>query len=253
MKKILIITFAFISICFSGCIVVNLADVNTPKPQGKQEVYTFLVGEYKGIHISGYCDVNYYSTPSDAVTLKVHSNLLEYFVIEVVNDILVIRTTKRIHYGSGQKAQITVSVPVLESVTIDGFNGSGGFGNVSTFTAMDKITSDVFHLLVRSAAEGKAELDVDNLFINIVGAGTYKLSGRADTADIRLSGAGVLDALDLRTSDTMINLSGAGTIRINCSDNLQINAEGAGTVEYRGSPKLNQKTSGVVTIKQINY
>jgi len=252
MKRIFLIAISLITISFSGCFVINLADVNTPKPHGKQEVYTFLVGEYSGIHINGYCDVNYYSAPSDAVTLKVQPNLLEYFVIEVVDDILYIRTTKRINFGSWQNPLVTVSVPVLNSLTIDGFGGAGGFGSTSTFTAVDKITSDMLQILIRSAVTSRAELDVEYLYVNVFGASKLELSGNANNANIRVSGAAELNALALQTSDTVIDLSGAGTIRVSCSDNLEINAEGAGTVEYRGSPRLNQKTGGVVTIRQLN-
>ncbi|MCL2231262.1 MAG: DUF2807 domain-containing protein [Treponema sp.] len=254
MKRILILTIATVFVCFSGCIIVNLGDLNAVKPEGRQEIFEIYVAEFSKVKANGFFDINYYSEPSDTIELKVHPNLLEYFIFEVIDDELVIRTSKRISYGENETAVVSISMPTLNGITIDGFGRSlGGFGSMNTFTAVDKISSDSFFITIAGAGGGRVELDVDNLIVDVFGAGKLELSGRAGTSVLNLSGAGELDALSLQTLNTTINLSGAGTLSIYCSDNLTINASGAGSVVYRGAPNINLNTGGAVNIKQLSY
>jgi len=245
MKKIIPIALciAFAAACFTGCVVMNISDSSTVTGRGNPEKYEFQVGQYNGIKVDGFYNIHYHAAPSDIVTLEIQPNLLEYFVVEVRDGDLVVRSTRRINFGSRRGPVLTVSTPVLNRLTIDG---------ASTFTAHDKITSDSLTLVLRGAGSGTAELDVENLSANISGAGKIELSGRAATADLNLAGAGDLNALSLQTQDATINLSGAGSIRVNSSDSLSINANGAGSVLYRGSPRISQNTSGVVSIRQVN-
>ena len=252
MKRIIA---ALAVLCFSGCVVVNLTDYGAVKPIGDREIFEFKVGEYSGIKIEGICEIHYYNsrTASDTVILEVESNLREYYAIEVIQDELVVRTTRRINFSGGKSAVLTVSTPTLNRLTIDGFGGCFGDNeNEYTFTAFDKITADSLAVVIRGAGSSKAELDVKNLSAEISGAGNFKLSGIADTADLSLSGAGELDALSLRVRDATVSLSGAGTLKVNSSEILRIDASGAGTVEYKGSPSLYINKNGVVDVKQIN-
>ena len=226
----------------SGCVFVSLSDFGTMTAKGAREIYEFKVGEYTGIKVEGYCDVRYYAAQSDTVALAVSPNVLEYYTIEVINDELVVRTSKRINFSSKNSPVLTVSTPVLKRLSIEG---------AGTFTTQDKITAPSLAFILRGAGTARAELDVDNLYSELSGAGELELSGRADTADLNLSGTGDLDALSLQTREATVSLSGAGKIRVSCSDNLRINADGMGEVVYRGSPKININKGGMVSITQV--
>ena len=78
------------------------------------------------------------------------------------------------------------------------------------------------------------------------------MSGKANTANFALSGAGNIRALELQTADSSIVITGAGNVSVSCSDNLSINASGAGSVKYRGSPTRNVTTIGVFSVSQVN-
>jgi hypothetical protein len=241
-KTILIVLCAFV-LFFSGCVVVNYTDANAISGKGTPEKYVINVGQYDGIKAEGLCEIQYYASPSNTVTLEVQPNLREYFEVEVENGELIVRTTKRINYNSGKTPVLTVSTPTLNSLTIAG---------ACTFKTIDKIKTDTFYLEISGAGEGKAELDVNRLKTNMSGAGSFELSGKADNADIKVSGAGELKAFSLQIREASVNFSGAGAIRISCSEKLSIEASGAGTVEYKGSPILSVNTRGAVSIKKAN-
>jgi hypothetical protein len=241
-KNILIVLCIVFILCFSGCVVVNFTDAGSVSGKGVPEKYDINVGEYNEIKIEGNCEIQYYAAPSNTVTLEVQPNLREYFVVKVENGELIIRITKRISY-SNKPPVLTVSTPTLNSLSIEG---------ICTFNANDKIKADTFNLEINGAGSGKAELDVNCLKANMSGAGSFELSGKADNAEIELSGAGELKAFLLQIREASVDFSGAGAIRISCSEKLQIDASGAGTVEYRGSPSLSLNTSGPVSIRKAD-
>jgi hypothetical protein len=241
MKKIItiMISLALVSSLLSGCIYVRPPNVVIGK--GDPVAYEYTVGDYERIRIEGYADVRYYASSSDIVTLEIQPNLREYCVVEVVGNELVFRMTRNI---STHKAPVlTLSTPVLSNVS---FMGAG------YFTAYDKISTDSFSLTVSGAGGGRAELSAKDLSVHISGAGDFELSGEADTAYIDMSGAGKLNALSLETHKTNVNLSGAGTVKVSCTEMLNIDGSGAGAIEYKGSPHINFNKSGFFSLRQVD-
>jgi len=229
---------------FSGCVVVNFTDADAVSGKGTPEKYVINVSEYNGINVEGLCEIQYYAMPSNTVTLEIQSNLREYFVVEVQNGVLIARTTKRINYNSGKAPVLSVSTPTLNSLTIKG---------ICAFKGNDRIKADTFTLEINGGAgEGKTELDVNSLKASISGAGIFELSGKADNAEIKFSGAGELKAFSLQMREASVDFSGAGAIRISCSEKLSVEARGAGTVEYKGSPILSLNTRGAVRIRKAD-
>ena len=102
------------------------------------------------------------------------------------------------------------------------------------------------------AGNGRASLDVNNLSVNVAGASDFTLTGNAEKAYFTLAGAGRIEALELQTQTTNVNLAGAGTVRISASEKLTISAGGVGTVEYRGSPTLDISRGGLVSVRNVN-
>jgi len=253
MKRILpsalfsVIAAAIIGIGLSGCVIISFDDFKSVTAKGSPEIYEFKVGEYNAIKVEGYCDIRHYSGGSgvspDTVSLSLPPNVREYYKVEVINNELIISTTRRINYRSNNSPVLTASTPVLNRLVIDG---------AGTFTAFDKITSSSLTFIIRGAGSAIAEFEVTSLYAELSGAGNMKLSGKADTADINISGMGELDALALETREAVINLSGAGNVSVSCSQDLRINADGMGSIEYRGNPRLILNKDGMVNIKQLN-
>ena len=246
MKKLLllIICAALAAVFTTGCVSVNLAPGLAGggiSGKGDAETYTWDVGEITEINVTLYCDIDYYSAPSDKVTLEIQPNLRDYVVVEESGGVLTVRSTRNINW-SGKAPVLTVSTPALSRLSLAG---------AGAFTAHDTITADSFTLRMDGAGSGSADLDVSDLSITMAGAGSFKLSGKADTAKFEMNGAGSVDALSLDTRDATVNLSGVGTVKLSCSDNLRIDAGGLGTVEYKGSPSLDLNRGGMVTVTKV--
>jgi len=234
-------TAVFAALFLSGCIFINITEFLSVSPKGEKENYAIVTGGFSGIIIEGACNINYYSAPSGTVTLSIHPNLREYYSIEVIDNDLIIKAAKSINFGPKNIPDLTVSVPVLNRVAVKG---------ACDFTAHDKITADSLIISIMGTGSGKAELDTENLFANISGAGKLDLSGKTGYAELVLSGTGELNAISLQAHDAGVNLSGTGTIRVNSGSNLRVNASGTGTVVYRGSPSLELNQNGLVTVRR---
>ena len=247
MKKMVLIALCaiFAAVLLTGCIAVHV-----PRGwgfgvsgRGAPVAHTIEVGEFTEVRVELLCDILYSSAPSDNVTLEIQPNLMKYIVVEESGGVLIVRSTRNIRwYGDAGVPVLSISTPTLSRVSHAG---------AGSFRTIDPIIAESFTLSIAGAANSRAELDVENLYVKLTGAGDIELSGRANAADIDIAGAGKLDALDLQTRDTAINLAGVGTVRINCSDNLRLVAGGVGTVEYSGSPKIDISRAGLVTLRSV--
>ena len=250
MKKITAIAICALAMAViaSGCVSVNLSPSlqggSIVSGSGSPEVFTFNVGEIKEILIEFQCNIEYYSSRSDVVTLEIQPNLMEYISVEESDGILAVRSTMAaISIPTGRSPVLTVWAPELSRVSLRG---------AGVFTAHDKISVDSFSIDLAGAGNGNAELEVGTLSVSMSGAGGFTLSGTAETADFSLAGAGSIEALDLQTRHANVNLAGVGSVRISCSENLRVSAGGVGSVEYRGSPTVDTSHGGLVSVRRVD-
>jgi hypothetical protein len=234
--------------CLSGCVSVIPVFVGGVVGKGDAETFTFNVGEITEIRVALFCDIRYYAAPSDTVTLTVQPNLKDHIIVEEKNGVLTVRSARNIAYGSntwsnGNIPVLTVSAPALNRLD---FTGAG------TFTTYEPITADTFILNMTGAGQCVADLDVNRLTVRLSGAGDMELSGKADYAELNMSGAGRLGALALQTREASVNLSGVGLVTIYCTDNLSISAGGLGSVEYKGSANVDISRGGLVSVRRVD-
>ena len=227
----------------TGCVSVNFGGSGSIRGEGDMEEYIIDVGEYNKLRVEGVFEIDYYSAPSDKITLEIQPNLKEYCNIEVVNDELVVGTSLNISITPNKIPKLTVSTPELNRIVIS------GAAKITTFQAIETESLDIE---TQGAGEGKIEANVSNLSVTTSGAGSYSLSGSADIASFTMSGAGELDAFNMETRETTIILAGVGAIKVNCSERLRVNASGTGAVEYKGSPTVDLVKGGLVDVKKVD-
>jgi hypothetical protein len=69
-------------------------------------------------------------------------------------------------------------------------------------------------------------------------------SGQSKSVTISSTGAGKIDAHDLRADDADVNVTGAAGVDVYATDELDVTVSGAGRVTYSGNPKVNKKVNG---------
>lgn len=106
-----------------------------------------------------------------------------------------------------------------------------------------------------SAQEGagvKLKLDVDNVEVRAATGGKIKLTGTAKNQDVSLGAGGILEAKDLKTSTTKVDVKAGGEAEIHASQLADARVTAGGKIVIYGSPKeIKRKTTLGGKIQEI--
>ena len=107
-----------------------------------------------------------------------------------------------------------------------------------------------FEMYVSGGA--KIELDMKADDVKIIGEGgmLFELNGIAKSLDIQISGAGHVDAGELKSKDVTIKIEGVGTGTVYATETLYAKIEGVGKVKYYGNPKVTKYINGIGSVKR---
>ncbi len=94
-------------------------------------------------------------------------------------------------------------------------------------------------------------IDAARLDVAISGAAAVFVSGQATEQHVRISGAGFYDARGLTSRIATVNVSGTAHAMLRVSDELRGSVTGIGVIEYIGEPFVNVTTSGLGVVSQI--
>jgi hypothetical protein len=208
MKRIAIAaTFALsLALLLSGCIHgVHGSGVRKTE---KRELPAFTA-----IETSGAFEVEVNCQKPVSIEVEADDNLLALVQTEVRDGVLRVSTTKG--YSSSGGIVLRIAVPDLASVKS---TGAGKF-NIAG------VKNDAFE-------------------IRSTGAATVVAAGQSKSVKISSTGAGTIDAHNLRASDADVSVTGAANVDVYATEELNATVSGAGRVTYDGNPKVSKKVSG---------
>lgn len=98
----------------------------------------------------------------------------------------------------------------------------------------------------------KIELDMKARNVQIIGEGgvLFELDGVAESLDVKVSGAGHVDASELKSKDVSFKIEGVGTGSVYATETLFARIDGVGTIKYRGDPKVTKEIEGLGKVKR---
>ena len=102
-----------------------------------------------------------------------------------------------------------------------------------------------FYLHVEGGANIEMNMKAEN--VKVIGQGGVKIEfdGVANELDATLSGAGYLDAFDLKTKRSDFKIEGVGAGSVYATDELNATISGVGKIRYNGDPKVFKKIEGI--------
>jgi len=236
-KSILLLAFIL-------CTISNVNAQDKIKLQGNGKVVseTRNTGDYDGVKIAGFFDVDLVSGKEGKITIKGEENLLSAIKVEVEDKSLKIYVEKgtQIRTSSGNKIQVTVPFEKISELSL------AGSGDIQS---KDVIKND--NLALKLAGSGNLTLPVDtnNLELHVSGSGNIHLKGTATKLTTKLSGSGDIDASSLKSKIVEANVSGSGNSKVTCDESITARVAGSGNIKYIGNPeKRDVKVSGSGTI-----
>ncbi len=197
------------------------------------------VGDYDGIGVSGWFDVELVDGNEGELTLRGEDNLLEHIVTEVKNGKLSIKVEKGYNLKpTSWNEGILITVPV-ESVNSIALSGSGDIVGKKTLKADD------FKTAMSGSGDITLDVDVSSISASMSGSGDITLSGNTGDFDATISGSGDIKAYDLDADNVDATVSGSADIKVTAKKMLRARVSGSGDISYRGNPeKVDTKTSG---------
>ena len=209
-----------IAILLSGC-EFSFEGMTGIKGSGVEETKTFDVEAFEQVRFSGSGEYNVKVGEEQSVTITLDDNLMEFVECNVENGKLKISVTESYSTSNGMKIDITV--PKLSGVEVSG----AGTANITNY-------------------EG------EKLKIEVSGAATIIAEGTVDSLDVEASGACGLKLVDLVAKNCTVDMSGAGTAKVNVTEKLSANISGVGSVKYKGDPTIEEEISGIGSVSKMD-
>lgn len=211
----------------------------TVKGNGNNVTIERNTGDYDGVSVSGWFDVDLVDGSEGIVTLEGEENLLEYIITEVKNGKLVIKTEKGVNLKtSNWKSGIRITVPV-ESLSSVSMSGSGDI------VGKTKIKSGNFSTAMSGSGDITLDIETNSLTASMSGSGDITLSGTTTDFEATISGSGDINAFDLEADYVNATVSGSADIQVTANKSIKARVSGSGDISYRGNPeKIDTKTSG---------
>ena len=106
----------------------------------------------------------------------------------------------------------------------------------SSIRSENEITStDVLHVDISGASEGRLELNAPKVSVNLSGASNANIKGKTKDFEGGASGASEIRGFDLLSENADVDASGASSIEIYASVKIAGQASGASSVNYKGN------------------
>lgn len=145
---------------------------------------------------------------------------------------------------SGTESGYTIKVVLVDLDEIEA-------DDVSRIKSTTTLRTGTLKIEAEGTANINLNLEVEELITEISGACVLKLSGKANTHKIDISGASNINAQTLETQNTEINISGAGIANLNVTNNLSGSISGFGNIFYVEEPSnVNVETSGLGSVRK---
>lgn len=232
LRKQLLIALPFVLAAFMLSSFIRYSEI-TGNGIVKQE--DRKASPFKNISTSGTYKVVIRQGNEHTVKVEAEENLLPYIVTEISGSKLEIYTKK------GERIRTTRPVTVYVTMKeVSGLESSGASG----FRSEGQLRTNHLSLGTSGASECDLNIDADEVSVGTSGASRIHLQGRANDAKYGTSGASDIDAVDLRSDEVKIGISGSGNARVNAAKTLNVGVSGNGTVQYKGSPAVHQSVSG---------
>jgi Putative auto-transporter adhesin, head GIN domain len=94
------------------------------------------------------------------------------------------------------------------------------------------------------------DVDVEELELDVEGAGDIDASGTVDRLSATIEGAGNANLSNLAVRTAVVVVEGAGDADLNVSDSLDVTIEGAADVTYRGDPQIRSDIEGAGDLRR---
>lgn len=98
------------------------------------------------------------------------------------------------------------------------------------------------------------DVQLDDLFLDVTGAGNIEVSGKTTRLEAEVSGAGDIRGFDLVAKHSRLRVSGAGNIKATATESVIARVSGVSKIKIAGNPsERDTDVSGMGKIRFVDY
>lgn len=205
-----------------------------------QPSQTYTPGPFDRLMVSGIAKVELAQGDRDAVTVVGDADVQRGVQVNLHRNELVVSTDGDWKFWNREPILLRVQMREVRQVHISG---------LTDMVATKPIRTNELRIHISGKGDVKlADVQADRLRFEISGAGDGEISGKVQELQLRVSGAGKLNAEKLKAAVAVVNISGAANTDVWATDELRINVSGVGSVNYWGNPQVRQNVSTMANI-----
>ncbi|MEX0785936.1 MAG: DUF2807 domain-containing protein [Dehalococcoidia bacterium] len=214
-------------------------------PSGNLTTEEYDFAAFTSVHLGRAFEGTITYSEAFSIAVEVDESLFELLRVTQTEDVLVVEIDPQETFPSETTLRATITMPELLGLNLTG----GAHATLEGFPPWDEFSA---MLDDGSALEG--EIDVTQLAVQLAGASSVRLEGRATEADLLASGASTLSLGDLVLEIAHVEVNGASYAEVNVLDQLgPVEASGDSHVRYRGAPNVTgEDTSGGSTVRPLD-
>lgn len=239
MKKIVIILLTATVFC-NAC----MWNGRRVKGNGKVRTESKQFGDVTGVELHSSFDVYIIEGSPAGVRIEAEENIIPHIEMHVQNGILNIEEEDNMWLRPRKPVKIYVTSPGYSKIQVHSSGNIIGQTKITNETKLD--------LSVSGSGEIKLDIDAPEIEANVSGSGEMHLSGDTKKISADVSGSGEIKAMNLKSEEADLQVSGSGSIDVYASVKLDASISGSGDVRYKGEAKTNSNISGSGNVRKVD-
>lgn len=215
------------------------------------------ITEFDDVEITGPVEFNYtQSEDPTSLEVTIDENLFSFVKITTKDRKLVVALIKGVTIEP-TKYVIKANSKWLNKIKITNTGGfyansplkGGQLEARSTGTGLIQLKDEVAIGGLTLISSGGGNIVAPNVASDLLecklsSTGSINVKGKTAKADYSTTGSGEINAFDCPSPEVVCKVTGSGTIKANCTDNMKANIIGSGNIFYKGNTNVTQKVIG---------
>ena len=202
------------------------------------------VGSFKDVKVDGAAKVFVSQGDQHSVKVEVDENLQQLIEVFQEGNKVVVREKSGFNLSPSGEIKIYVTAPVYNDINVS------GACDIIGQTPITNPENIAMH--ISGAGDMKMEVNAPRITAEVSGSGNVDLKGETKSVDLDLTGAAHAHCFDLKSEETKVDISGAGSAEVYASVHLDAQVSGAGSVDYKGGGRVDQHVSGAGGIHRVD-
>ena len=176
-----------------------------------------------------------------SVYSEADTDVYNYLEFDSEDDELSIRRIRSYGELTSEEADITITVPRLEMIELEG----------ASTIRLKNLNQYKLKLDLSGASKAIVQGEIKKIEALLNGASELSLEGYGRKIDVELNGASDLKAIDFVVEKAEIDINGASDIRIYATEEIEGKIGGSSTLQYKGQAKLSVDSSQGSDIEKL--